>query len=104
MERHTMLLDHARTLARARSRVAELADEARTFDASVAYERVLLQLDSIHGDDTPALDTDGSPDSRDGLFNRSGAAIEALLAHGIDALQIELLLDMLDTARGMDGP
>lgn len=104
MEGTTMLLDHARTLSRARSRVAELADQARTFEASVAYERVLLELDAIHGDDAPALDTDATPDARDRLFGRAGAAIEEFLDHGIDALQIELLLDLLEVARGMDGP
>ena len=48
-----MLLAHAATLAEARSYLAALADHALTFDASVEYERVLLQLDFLHGDDMP---------------------------------------------------
>ena len=54
-----MLLPHAQTLAQARSYVAALADRALTIDASSAYEHVLLELDRVHGDDCPALDTDG---------------------------------------------
>src|SRR5215217_8041018 len=50
-----MLLAHARALAEVRSYLAALADTAGTFEASLEYDRVLLQLDAIHGDDTPAL-------------------------------------------------
>ena len=50
-----MLLPHAQTLAQARSYVAALADQALTLEASSAYERVLLKLDRVHGDDCPAL-------------------------------------------------
>ena len=41
-----MLLSHAVTLAEARSYLAALADNAHTFDASVEYEHVLLELDT----------------------------------------------------------
>ena len=50
-----MLLAHAVTLAEARSYLAALADQALTFDASVEYERVLLQLDFLHGDFIPGI-------------------------------------------------
>jgi hypothetical protein len=96
-----MLLAHAITLAEARSHVAALADRAQTFDASVQYERVLLQLDWIHGDNIPGI----SPvplDERDVLFSIAESAIEDLVEHGIDALQVELVLDMLDNAREKD--
>ena len=100
-----MLLAHAITLAEARSYVAALADVARTFDASVEYERVLLQLDWIHGDDTPALDTTGLTDDRDVLFAVATSAIEDLAdCHRMDGLQIELVLDMLEAARDKDEP
>jgi hypothetical protein len=99
-----MLLAHALTLADARSYVAALADLARTFDASVEYERVLLQLDFIHGGDTPALDTAGLTDDRDVLFSVAASSIEELLDHGVDGLQIELVLDMLEVARDKDLP
>ncbi len=99
-----MLLAHALTLAEARSYVAALADLAQTFDASVEYERVLLQLDFIHGDDTPALDTAGLTDDRDVLFSVAASSIEELLDHGVDGLQIELVLDMLEVARDKDLP
>ena len=99
-----MLLAHALTLAEARSYVAALADVARTFDASVEYERVLLQLDFIHGDDTPALDTVGRTDDRETLYAVGSSAIEELLDHGVDGLQIELVLDMLEVARDKDLP
>lgn len=99
-----MLLAHAVTLAEARSYVAALADLARTFDASVEYERVLLQLDWIHGDEFPGLDTTGLTDDRDVLYAVAESAIEELADHGIDALQVELVLDMLDAARAKDVP
>lgn len=99
-----MLLAHAITLAEARSYVAALADLARTFDASVEYERVLLQLDWIHGDEFPGLDTTGLTDDRDALYAVAESAIEELADHGIDALQVELFLDMLDAARTKDVP
>ena len=98
-----MLLAHAVTLAEARSYVAALADHARTFDASVEYEHVLLQLDSIHGGDVPPT-TDVLTDRRDVLYTVAEAAIEELTQHGVDALQVELLLAMLDEARAKDAP
>lgn len=99
-----MLLAHAVTLAQARSCVAALADLAGTFDASVEYERVLLQLDWIHGDDSPALDSTGLTDDRDVLFAVASSAIEGLVDYGDDGLQIELVLDMLEVARDKDLP
>lgn len=99
-----MLLAHAVTLAEARSYVAALADLARTFDASVEYERVLLQLDWIHGDEFPGLDTTGLTDDRDVLYAVAESAIEEPADHGVDALQFELVLDMLDAARAKDVP
>jgi len=99
-----MLLAHAVTLAEARSYVAALADLARTFDASVEYERVLLQLDWIHGDEFPGLDTTGLTHDRDALYAIAESAIEELADHGVDALQVELVLDMLDAARAKDVP
>ena len=98
-----MLLAHAVTLAEARSYVAALADLAHTFDASVEYERALLQLDWIHGDHVPGM----GPvfvDRREVLFTVAEAAIEDLVGHGVDALRVELVLDMLHAARAKDVP
>lgn len=97
-----MLPAHAVTLAEARSHVAALADHARTTEASSAYEHVLLELDWIHGDDVPALDTFGLIDDRDTLLAVAASAIEELAGHGVDVLQIELVLAMLDDARALD--
>lgn len=99
-----MLLSHAITLAEARSYVAALADTARTFEGSVEYERVLLQLDWIHADNVPALDTVGLTDDRDVLYTVAESAIEELIGFGSDALQVELVLAMLIAARDLDGP
>ena len=93
---------HAVTLAEARSHVAALADHARTTEASSAYEHVLLQLDWIHEDDVPALDTFRLTDARDILLVVATSAIEELVSHGADVLQIELVLAMLDDARALD--
>lgn len=99
-----MLVAHALTLADARSSVAALADRARTFEATVEYERVLLQLDFIHGGDSPALDTAGLAADSAHLFEAASASIEKLETHGIDGLQIELVLDTLEVARDKDLP
>lgn len=97
-----MLLPHAQTLAEARSYVAALADYALTLEASSTYERVLLELDRVHGDECPALDTDELADDRDILFAGAGNAIEELEAFGVDALSVELILAMLVDARDLD--
>jgi hypothetical protein len=99
-----MLLSHAIALAEARSYVAALADTAVTFEASVEYERVLLQLDWIHGDDVPGLDAPDFTDDRNVLFSIAESAIEELVDFAVDALQIELVLAMLIAARELDEP
>jgi hypothetical protein len=99
-----MLLAHAVTLTEARSYIAALADHARTVEASSSYERALLELDWIHGDDVPALDTYGLTHDRDILMAVATSAIEQLAAYDVDALQIELLLAALDDARALDEP
>lgn len=97
-----MLLPHAQTLAQTRSYVAALADCALGIEASSAYERVLLELDRVHDDDCPALDTDDLTDNRDVLFAVAGNAIEKLKDFGVDALSVELILAMLADARDLD--
>lgn len=98
-----MRLAHAVTLAEARSYVAALADNARTFDASVGYEHVLLELDSIHRGKVPPT-TQVLTDERDVLYRVAEAAIEELLDHGVDGLRVELLLAGLGDARELDRP
>ncbi len=99
-----MLLAHAVTVAEARSHIAALADHAHTVEASSAFERALIQLDWINGDDVPALNTLGLTDDRDILMAIAVSAIQQLLAYGLDALQIELLLAALEDARALDEP
>lgn len=98
-----MLLAHAVTLAEARSYVAALADNAHTFDASVEYERVLLELDAIHGGEVPPI-TEVLTDRSDVLFTVAEAAIEELVEHGVDPLRVELILAGLEDARALDRP
>jgi hypothetical protein len=97
-----MLLPHAQTLAQARSYVAALADRSQTLDASSAYERVLLELDRVHGDECPALDTEDFTDDRDILLAVATNAIEELENYGIDTLSVELILAMLVDAHDLD--
>ena len=99
-----MLLPHAITLAQARSYLAALADQAPTLEASAAYERTLIDLDRLHGDESPALTTDGLTHDREILYATASSAIEALTAHGVDALGVELILAMLEDAHGLDVP
>jgi hypothetical protein len=101
-----MLLAHAVTLAEARSYLAALADHAGSTDASLQYDRVLLQLDSLHGDDIPGISPVPVDDAGDqgALFAVAESAIEDLTGHGMDALTVELVLDMLSAARELDKP
>ena len=99
-----MLVSHAIALAEARSCLAALADTAVTFEASIEYERVLLRLDGIHGDDVPGLDASGRTDDRTVLYSSAESAIEELVDFAVDALQIELVLAMLIAARELDEP
>lgn len=98
-----MLLAHAVTLGQARSYLAALADAAVTADASIEYDRVLLQIDVIHGDSIPGISPVPLTD-RDVLFAVAESAIEELAGHGIDSLSVELVLDMLWAARELDAP
>ena len=98
-----MLLSHAVTLAEARSYLAALADNARTFDASMEYEHVLLELDTLHGGEVPPI-TEVLTDNREVLYTVAQAAIEELVDHGVDGLQVELLLAGLEDARALDRP
>lgn len=99
----SIFLSHAITLAEARSRLAALARRAYSDEASAEYERVLLHLDVIHGDYIPGI-SDVYDESADILFGVAEQAIEDLVTHGIDALQVDLLLEMLDAARAKDVP
>jgi hypothetical protein len=98
-----VLLTHARTLARARSYVAALADQASSIDASSGYEHVLMELDRIHGDESPGLDTDGLSQDRAILVAVASSSIEELVQHGVDPLNVELVLALLDDAYALDG-
>lgn len=96
-----MLLSHAVLLAEARSYVAALADHALTFDGSMEYERVLLELDELHGGVFPP--TTGVPIT-DGavLYEIAYQAIAGLEAHEVDSFGLELCLAMLIAARETD--
>lgn len=97
-----MLRSHAATLDEARSYVAALADCARTPAASAAYERLLLELDWLHDDAAPAINSAGLTNDLVTLGAVAASAINELRDHGIDALQIELLLAALHEARDLD--
>lgn len=97
-----MLRPHAQTLAQARSYVAALADRALTLDASSAYERALLELDRVHGDECPALETKDLTDDRAILLTCASSTIQDLEGYGIDALSVELILAMLIDAHDLD--
>lgn len=97
-----MLLSHAHTLARARSSLAALADQAATIDAFSAYERVLIELDRVHGDQSPATDNTGLSEDPEILLAVATAAVEELEQHGVDPLTVELILAMLANAAALD--
>lgn len=98
-----MNLEHALTLAQARSFVAALADAAVDDDASAAFERVLIELDWLHGDESPGLETVGLSNDRGLLYLGATAAIDSLALFGLDPLDLELVLVRLEAARTLDG-
>jgi hypothetical protein len=98
-----VLLPHALTLGQARSYIAALADQADSIDTSSAYEHVLIELDRIHGDESPGLDTAGICEDRATLLAVASSAIEELEQYGIDPLHVELVLATLDDAYGLEG-
>lgn len=97
-----MLLAHAVTLAEARSYLAALADTAGTVEGSIAYERVLLQLDLVHGDQSPTHENLPHTLPSDLLYRLAVKAIGELVLHGVDALNVELVLAALLDARETD--
>jgi hypothetical protein len=94
---------HLATLARARSSLAVLADNASSTDASSSYERVLIHLDRLHHDRSPALLAPSRTTNRATLFTTAHSAVASLEDHGVDPLELELLLAALDDARTLDG-
>lgn len=96
-----MLLAHAVVLGEARSYLAALADRAETLDGAPKFERVLLQLDWLHGGVVPPSTTVPVEDPAI-LFDLASAAVSNLGTHGVDGLQLEICLAMLETARALD--
>ena len=96
-----MLLSHAVLLAEARSYLAGLADSATSFDTALEYERVLLQLDWIHGGTVPPITVVPSGD-RDVLYSIARAAINNLEKHAVDPLELAICLSMLEVAWDAD--
>lgn len=96
-----MLLSHAVLLAEARSYVAGLADTATSFVAALEFERVLLQLDWLHGGAIPPITVVPTGD-RDVLFNVARSAITNLEEHAVDRLGLALCLSMLEAACDAD--
>ncbi|MGK2876720.1 MAG: hypothetical protein ACSLEW_13965 [Nocardioides sp.] len=96
-----MLLAHAVAYAEARSYLAALADHALTFDGAMEYERVLLELDELHGGlyppTTPIPEID--PDV---LYRITFNAITGLIEHQVDAYGLALCVAMLMAARDTD--
>jgi hypothetical protein len=97
-----MLLTHAALLAEARSYIGALAENARTVEASCAYDLALIELDWIHGDDGPAIGATRPTADRDVLMALTTSAVERLTTYGVDALHTELLLASLEDARALD--
>lgn len=98
-----MILAHAIVLADARSAIATLAELAHTTDASIEYERALLQLDWLHESVTPGI-TLRLDQLRGALFDVAEQAVYDLTRFGIDNLELDLVIDILDVARDKDAP
>ena len=99
-----MLLIHAVLLSEARSYIASLADNAKTLEASSAYDLALIELDWVHGDDASAVEAINPTVDRDVLMALATSAVERLTTYGVDALRGELLLASLESALALDMP
>ena len=99
-----MLLAHAALLSEARFYIAALAENAKTLEASSAYDLALIELDWLHGDDAFALDAASPTVDRDVLMALATSAVERLTTYGVGALHGELLLASLEGARALDMP
>jgi hypothetical protein len=96
-----MLLSHKVLLAEARSYLAALADDAANLDAALEYERVLLELDWMHQREIPPITVVPTAD-RNVLYAVAQAAINHLVLHGVDPLEVALCQDMLTAAHDLD--
>lgn len=96
-----MLLAHAVLLAEARSYVAALADHAQSFDGSMEYERVLLELDELHGGIVPPTTEIPITDPAV-LYRVACQAIAGLEDHEVDPYGLELCAAMLIAAHQTD--
>lgn len=92
-----MLLSHAVLYAEARSYLASLADTASSLDAAMEYERVLLQVDWLHGGNVPPITVVPTRD-RDVLNRVAQTSIARLQDHGIDRFELAICLSMLAAA------
>ena len=97
-----MHLDHAVNLVQARSCLAALADRAHTEDGNDAYERALIDLDRINGDQSPAVDPQPARATHHLLLQHASLAITQLARFGIDGLLVELLLADIADAYTLD--
>lgn len=96
-----MLLAHAVAIAEARTYIAALADTATTVLSSVAYDRALIYLDSVHGDQAPALT--GIPFGQPAtLYQLAQQSVTDLGTYGLDPVHIELTLAYLSDAWAHD--
>ena len=86
-------------LAAARSLLAALADTATTIETATGYERVLLELDSLHSGTVPPATAAVPAASRDVLYRRARMAVATLHEHGTDALRLEICLGLLADVR-----
>ena len=96
-----MMLAHAVLLAEARTYLGALADRAQSLDAALEYERVLLQIDWLHGGPVPSTTSAPTQDPAV-LYDIAHHAISNLAAHGVDALELELCLAILEEAHRQD--
>lgn len=92
-----MFLSQAVLLAQARSYVAALAGSATSFDATLEYERALLQLDWLIGGQIPPITVVPTGD-RNVLCSVARASIAHLEEHAVDQLELAICLSMLEAA------
>ena len=85
--------------------VGPSAGRARTplaIEPSSAYERLLIAIDAVHGDASPALLYEHTPGDEAALCAIAARHVETLAELGLDELLSTVLLAMLDDAHALD--
>lgn len=95
-------VDFTEALASARTHLIALSDGATSEDLSLIFECLLIALDALNGDVTPAAPPLASPLTSAEHHAAARRDLEAVSRFQTDPLATEILLALVDEAHPMD--